>query len=185
MELTRDVVETRAAEYADEEPLYAVEREQVETFPDAVRDGEYGWRDAEWVLQWYFRRFLGAYPDAERRAVEAAFGENDYEALRDALDAAVSAEAVAARVDALTGLAGVDVRVASAFLQFLFPERHVVVGDREWGVLVAADELADPYPDALDAADYETFDDACLALQQRLGVDAWALYRALWRLGAE
>jgi hypothetical protein len=185
MELTGDLVERRAAEYAEEEPLYAVESEQLETLPDAVRAGAYGWRDVEWVVQWYFRRFLGAYADAERRAAEAAFRENDHEAVRDALDTVLAVDSAAQRLDPLTALTGVDVPVASAFLQFLFPGRHIVVGEREWGVLAATDDLDRSYPDPPDVDDYETYDDACREIQNRLDVDVWTLYRALWRLGAE
>jgi hypothetical protein len=185
MDLTRSVVEREANEYESAQPLYAVEQEHVDLLPGTFRSGQYGWRDAEWVVQWYFRRLLGAYPDPERRATESAYGDNDYEAVRDALAAAVDADDTAARLAALTELEGVDVPVASAFCFFLYPDRYVVVGEREWRVLRAADELDEPYPDTVDVDDYQTFDAACRELCDRLGVDAWTLYRALWNLGAD
>lgn len=185
MDFTRSVVEDTAHEYANEEPLYAVEQEHVELLPGMFRSGEYGWRDAEWVVQWYFRRFLGDYPDAERRATEEAFGDNDYEAVRDALNGALRADNTTARLDCLTGLVSVDVPVASAFLFFLFPDRYVVVSEREWGVLREVGELDTAYPEPVDIDDYQTYDELCLDLQERFDVDAWTLYRALWRLGAK
>lgn len=185
MELTRSLVEAKAGEYADEEPLYAVEQENVEMLPDALERGDYGWRDAEWVVQWYFRRHLGAYDDAERRDAEETYGNNDFGAVRDAISATFDADDTEQRLDALTDLVGVDVPLASAFLQFMFPSRYVVVGEREWGVLRDAGELADPYPDDPGVDAYLAYHGACQNLCDRLDVDAWTLYRALWRLAKE
>lgn len=185
MELTPSLVRERAEAYADEEPLYAVEAEQVETLPGAFASGEFGWRDAAWVVRWYYRRYLGAYPDRRRREAEAAFGENDLETIRAAVADAIEAPDVAATLDRLTDLAGVDVPEASAFLQFLDPDAYLVVGDREWAVLRAAGELEGAYPDPPTAADYERYLDAARGVADRLDCDLWTLYRALWRLHRE
>lgn len=185
MELTRSLVEAQASEYADEEPLYAVEQENVDMLSDALGSVEYGWRDVEWVVQWYFRRHLGAYDDAERRAAEDAYGDNDFDDVRDAISGAFDADDTEQRLDSLTALVGVDVPLASAFLQFMFPARYVVVGEREWGVLHDAGELDYPCPDAVGVDEYLTYHDSCRGLCDRLDVDAWTLYRALWRLGKE
>lgn len=183
MELTRERVEAAAEAYAAEEPLFAVEDEQLEGLPGAFVADEYGWRDAEWVVRWHFRRHLGSYPDDRRRAAEDAFGENDFEAVREAITAALAADEVGAAVDALTDLHGVDVPVASAFLQFLDPARFVVVGEREWGVLHDAGELDGPYPDPPAAGDYRGYLAACRDVADRLGVAPVTFHRALWRLG--
>ena len=195
MTLTRSLVETEAEAYRREEPLYAVEQENVDLLGNAFARGEFGRRDAEWVVRWYYRRFLGAYPDAERRRVEEAFETNEFEDVRRAIAAAVEAvdgpdaadgEAdVAAAMERLTALSGVDVPVASAFLLFVDPDRFVVVGEREWGVLHEHDELARPYPDPPTVAEYGTYLDACRELADRFGCDLWTLYRALWRLRTE
>ena len=182
MDLTPSLVEERAREYRETEPLYDVEREHVESLPSAFAGGEYGWRDAEWVVQWYFRRHLGAYPDADRRAVESAYGENEFEDVRDTLSAVLRAEDDGERVRLLTSLEGVDVRVASAFLQFAVPERYVAVGDREWAVLRAAGELHEPYPDPPSVEDYLTYLETCRAVADRLGTGLRTLHTALWRL---
>lgn len=185
MELTRSLVEAEAEEYLAVEPLAAVEQEHVDLLPRTFRGGEFGWRDVEWVVQWYFRRHLGAYPDDERRAAEGAFRDNDFEAVADALAAVVAERPLADRLDRLTALSGVDVPVASAFLLFGFPDRYLAVGDRTWRALRAAGELERARPDPLGVDDYLTFHAACRGLADRFGVDAWTLYRALWRLGAE
>ncbi|MEF8841176.1 MAG: hypothetical protein V5A62_06065 [Haloarculaceae archaeon] len=184
MELTPSLVEQRAREYREAEMLYETEREHLEDLPRAFADGEYGWRDAEWVVQWYFRRYLGAYPNVDRRAGESAYGENDVEDVREALSAAGSGTDEE-RVRRLTTLDGVDVRVASAFLQFLSPDEYVVVGEREWAVLRAADELAAPYPDPPDVEDYLAYLETCREVADRCDCDLWTLYMALWRLWNE
>jgi len=183
MELTRSAVEDAAAEYRRQEPLYAVEREQIELLPGAFEAGEYGWRDAEWVVRWYYRRHLGAYPDRRRREREARFDDNDFEAVRAAIGDAVAASDAAAGIERLTALSGVDVPVASAFLLYVDPGSYLVVGEREWGLLREAGELADPYPDPPTVGEYGTYLDACRALADRFECDLWTLYRAIWRLG--
>ncbi len=183
MELTGSLVESTAEEYEGREPLYAVEQEQVEVFPGTVRGGEYGWRDVEWVVQWYYRRYLGAYPGDERRAGEEAFRDNSFEDVLDRLAAAIEADDTAEKLRHLTTLDGVDVSVGSAFLLFVFPDRYVVFGEREWGVLREAGELEEPYPDHPSIEEYLVYDGVCRDLMERFDVDAWTLYRALWRLG--
>jgi hypothetical protein len=182
MELTGSLVASKAEEYAEEEPLYAVEAEQIDGLPDALAAGEFGWRDAEWVVQWYYRRSLGAFPNDRRRAREDAYGANGYEAVRAAIRAASVAGPAVEQLEALTALAGVDVPVASAFLMFLDPERNIVVGDREWAVLQRAGELDEPVPEPITTADYEAYLGVCRALGDRFDCSMWTLYRALWRL---
>ncbi|QKG94168.1 hypothetical protein HPS36_11170 [Halorubrum salinarum] len=204
MDLSESTVRDRARAYAETEPLYDVERQHVETVPKTFAGDEYGRRDAQWIVRWYFRRYLGEYPDRERREREDAFRDNDFGDVIDALDAALDAldagdpdgdapsdegsdapadgdRDVDAALSALTALGGVDVAVASAFCQFLAPSRFVAIDRRTWAVLVAAGELDGDYPDPPSAADYRRFDDACRAVMDRTGVDAWTLYRALWR----
>ena len=47
MELTHSLVADATAAYRAEEPLYDVEREQIETLPNAFAAGRFGRRDAE------------------------------------------------------------------------------------------------------------------------------------------
>ena len=185
MELTPSLVAERAREYRETEMLSDTEFEHVEILPDMFADGEYGWRDAEWVVQWYFRRYLGAYPNRDRRAAESAYGENDVDDVLDTLSAVEGADADAERLRLLTTLKGVDVRIASAFLQFMFPEEYIVVGDREWAVLRAAGEVDEPYPDPPDAGAYLAYLETCREVAAECDCDLWTLYTALWRLWEE
>ena len=183
MDLSRSLIEEKAREYASEEPFHTVEAEHVEMLPETFADDAFGWRDAEWVVQWYYRRHLGAYPDSERRDREARYGENDFGTVLETLPAVFDHSTTADRLEILTSLAGIDVPVGSAFLQFMFPDRYVVLGEREWRTLVAAGELDGSYPNPPSIADYERFHAVCRNLLDRFDLDAWTLYRAIWRLG--
>lgn len=184
MELTRTLIEAEAREYERTEPFAAVERTSLDSFPAAFREGAFTWRDAQWVVRWYYRRRLGDVSHTTRRDAEDAFRDNDFDRVREAVAAAVEADDVAARVRALTALTGVDVPVASAFLQFVFPETHLAVGAREWGVLREAGRLDRPYPDEVAVADYETYLTAARNVADETGVDLWTLARALWERSA-
>lgn len=183
MDLTESVIRDRAREYAELEPLYDVEQQHIDILPTTFTEDECGRRDVQWVVQWYFRRYLGSYPDQERREVEDAFRDNDFEVVLDTLGAiAADVDETAEALTLLTDLEGVDTSIASAFLQFIDPERYVAVDERTWRVLRAAGELDEPYPDPPRIEEYLTFDEACRRVMDRTGVDAWTLYRALWRL---
>lgn len=185
MDLTAETVGSAVERYPDVQPLSAVERDHLEMLPDAFADGDFGWRDAEWVVRWFYRRHLGAVPDTERRAAEDAYGENSLADVRAAVAAATEEEGVAERIGHLTALAGVDVPVAAAFLGFLDPARYLPVGRREWGALREAGELTAAYPDPPAVADYERYLATARAVADRCDCDPWDLYRALWVLSAE
>lgn len=184
MKLSRSVVTDAAESYRESEPLAAVEDQHLDMLPGMFETGEFGRRDAQWVVRWYFRRLLGAYPDADRRRHEERFWANDFETVRDVLVDLRSLD-VDEALDRLTALDGVDVPVASAFLQFADPESYLVVGEREWRALVGAGELAEPYPDPVTPADYETYLATCRDVADEFDCDLQTLYRALWRLTNE
>jgi hypothetical protein len=185
MDLTPSLVADSAEAYEDVQPLFAVEDEHVEILPGMFADGEFGWRDPEWVVQWYYRRFLGAYPGAKRRAAEDAYGENTYEDVHAAIGGAVEADETTAKLDHLTTLEGVDVSIASAFLAFLHPERYVVCSEPEWETLLAAGEIDAAYPDPPSVPEYESYLATCRAVADRCSCSLWTLYRALWTLGED
>jgi hypothetical protein len=183
MALTREVVLDKAQEYAESEPLYAVESENIETLPQAYRSGNFGWRDAVWVVRWYYRRYLGDYPDDQRRVGEAAFGDNEFDEVRSAITEAASADDVDTKFEALTSLEAVTIPIASAFLMFLDPDDYIVIGDREWRVLADAGDLDPDVPEPFTAEDYTTYLGACRHRCEAFDCSMWTLYRAIWRLG--
>lgn len=188
MELSRDDVEATIEAYRESEPLYTVESEAVETLPGAFRSGEYGRRDAQWVVRWYGRRYLGEGPAGEDRSRrEEAFEGADFEAVRDAITTAVGADRDAgpggygAAIDDLRALPGVDLPVASAFLAFVQPDRFVVVGPRTWELVARVTDLERPYPDPPSIEEYDDYLAACDEFAGRYGLDPWDVYMFVWR----
>lgn len=177
---TAETLEQHASRYETVQPLATVEAEHLEILPATFADGEYGWRDLEWVVQWYFRRFLGAYPNADRRAAESAFGENAYDAVHESITGAVEADSTAAKLECLVDLTGVDYPIASAFLSYLDPARYVVMGPAEWTVLADAGELEEAYPETPSLEDYRRYLEACIDIRERCNTDLWTVYRGLW-----
>jgi len=186
MELTAAQLQTLAEEYRTVEPLAAVEAEHIEMLPETFASGEYGRRNVEWVVQWYFRRYLGAYPDKQRRETEEHFRDNDFSAVLETLaTVADGRDDTAENLRQLRELSGVNVPVASAFLQFTHPDRYVTMGQRLWQVLRASGELEATYPEEPSVETYRRFDDACQRLGAQFDIDPWTLYRGLWRLWRE
>lgn len=182
MELTRTLVEQSAREYEREAPFYTVEQESIETLPAAFENGEFGRRDAIWVVEWYYRRELGTISNPDRRALEDEFEENERREIKGAVVDAANADTLDAAIDSLTALSGVDISVASAFLFFIDPDRYLVVSGTEWGVLHDANHLSEPYPDPPTLDEYVEYLDVCRTLADRFGHDLWTLYQALRRL---
>jgi hypothetical protein len=162
-----------------------VEREHVQTLPPAFASGEFGRRDAEWVVQWYYRRRhrVGAITDIERREAEDRFLENGYDAVVEALQAAAAATVLDEACARLTDLDGVGVDVASAFLAFTHPDRFVAIGRLEWEALRAAGELDGALPDEPTVEAYGRYLDAIRTVADRVERDPWDVYRAVWQLG--
>lgn len=187
MELSPDEVEAAIEAYRSSEPLYTVESESIESLPGAFRRGEYGRRDAQWVVRWFGRRYLGQEPPGfDPTAREERFEGADFEAVRDAIDEAVDADRdeFGSAIDALTSLPGVDLPVASAFLAFANPETFVTVDPRAWRAARSLIGLEGTYPDPPTIEQYEAFLNACHVLADRYGVSPWEVYMVLWRHGA-
>lgn len=185
MKFDRDEIVEASREYERYEPLYDVERDRLETLPEAFAERAVVWKDVEWIVRWYYRRYLGDVPHERRQAVEDRFLENDWDDVRGAVERAVSADDPEEKVEHLLPLDGVSVPIASAVLQFADPGEYVVVDGRAWTVLYEADELGGPYPDPPSTADYVTYRGRCLDLAEALDVDLQTLYRALWRFAKE
>lgn len=185
MELTTPLVERLAAEYEREAPFHIVEQEAIETLPGAFEAGDFGRRDAIWVVEWYYRREMDALSNRERREREDAFKENDRREIKRAVVGAATAESFEDALDKLATLEGVDVPITSAFLFFIDPHRYLVAGEREWNALYEVGELHDPYPAPPEREEYERYLDTCRRLTDRLDCDLPTLYRALRQLSRE
>ncbi|WP_144920432.1 hypothetical protein [Halorubrum salsamenti] len=185
--------------YRESAPFHPVEAEAIGSLSEAFRAGEYGKRDVEWIVRWYFRRAVTDIDHEERRAVEDAVSDVEPRELRgamwdaiDALDDEIGDPPHHRALDALTRIPGIDVAVASALLWFLDPDAYFVVGEREWVTVAALTDdaragadLDGPYPEPMTVDAYDRFLDAVRDLADRLGVDHWRLYMVIRSVHAE
>lgn len=185
MEFTQSLVQSDAERYETNQPFSEVEAEHREILPEMLLEQDVGKRDVEWVVQWYFRRYLGAYPDSERRELEQAFGDNDFGSVLETLELVTEAPSLEKKIDRLTALDGVSVPVASAFLFFMYPDEYLVMGDWEWELLHEACYLEQPYPDEPSIDSYLEYHEITTNLCADVDVDRWTLYRFLWQRASE
>ncbi len=174
-----EIIRERHEEYLQREAFAVVEEDRLETLPGAFRDGTYLFKDCEWVVRWYLRRPL----DGETHEAETAFRTNRMDAIETAIDGAITGDTTAERLQSLLALDGVDVRIASAFLQFIDPERFATVAAPCWKALVAAGDLDVPYPDPVRPSDYDRYLDECREYARRADCRVVDVGRALWRIG--
>lgn len=184
-ELTREQVQRLCREYEREEPFYAVENERLETMPAAVRQGSLSWKDAEWLVRWYYRRHLTSAYNERRTATESGFRENDWGDVRNTLEIVIGMDDPAERVAQVAALQGTDVGVASGVLYFLDPEDDIVMGEPEWRSLEDLGERTRGYPEAARPSDYHDYRATCARLRDDLSVSFIELQRALWRLSSD
>lgn len=171
-----------ALERYDRHAVFAqVENDRLENLPDAFQRGSYLWRDIEWIVRWYCRRPLAGHD----RSAERALRENGMGEIEEAIDAVLAADSIGARVGTLTDLAGVDVPIASAILQFVEPESFAAIDRRTWRSLVDLGALAAPYPDPVTVEDYETYLRECHGLAAMADISLVEVARALWVLDVE
>lgn len=173
MNLGQRLLEQQEPAYAEEEDSYREEIERLDTFPTSFEDGSWTIEDVEWIVQWKSSRSTGY------------FARNDPPDITDAIGRALEADSIQKKVDILTELDGVQVRMASAFLLFMDPERYTVLDWRAWEVLYEAGYLPDEMPDDPEVEDYLVYLGACWALANEYDVSLRTLDMALWALGGE
>lgn len=176
-ESLRDALER----YPEHAVFARVEEDRLETLPEAFRDDDYLWKDAEWVVRWYCRRPL----DPHDRAAESAFRDNDMGAIRATIEGLEDDSGVVERIESLTALAGVDVPIASAFLQFADPENFTVIDRRCWNTLRRHDRLETSYPADPTGEDYARFLRECHGIAATADLRLVDVGRALWVLDVE
>ena len=147
--------------------------ERLETLPEAFTDGSWSMEDLEWIVRWKSSRSIGY------------FERNDREDVTQHVNDALAADSVSEKVDILSELDGVQVRMASAILLFVNPDRFTVLDWRAWDVLHENGYLPDEMPDDPAVEDYLLYLGACWAIANEYDVTLRTLDRALWALGGD
>lgn len=180
--LTKERITALEETYRQTAPFDLVEREHIAMLPSAFASGEFGRRDAEWVVQWYHRR--GSVADDQRRAAESQFRDNTNDTVVKTVKEATTAEGLTEKMTHLTSLAGVNIAIGGAFLSYMHPDQYVAVGPRTWRGLCGLKEQLRQYPNRLELAGYQEYLTTIRPIVQRTDCEPWAVYRALWQLGA-
>lgn len=171
-----ETVEDALDRYPEHAVFAQVEDDRLETLPAAFRDGSYLWKDVEWVVRWYCRRPL----DGHDRSAEEEFRENDMGSIENAIERVQTAEDIPERISVLTELEGVDVPIASAFLQFIDPDSFAAIDRRAWRTLDENGAVQTTYPSVVTVDVYETYLRECHGIAATADVPVVDVGRALW-----
>jgi hypothetical protein len=140
----------------------------------AIRNGCYTKEHFRVIYEWKLESFL-------KRKLPYLAPENiDREEAEDALRLATTARTIRAALSVLMGLPGVKIRVASAVLAMIWPDRYTVLDVRALEALGVSNEEDDG-----SISFYVAYLEACQKLAARYHVDLRTLDRALWRWSAE
>lgn len=173
MTLSQQLLEEQEVAYEVEEDQYAEEIDRLETLPLAFDDGSWTVEEVEWIVRWKSSRSIGY------------FERNDREEVKHLVSDALNATSVSEKVEILTRLDGVQVRMASAILLFVNPDRFTVLDWRAWDVLHENGYLPDEMPDDPTVEDYLLYLGACWAIANEYDVSLRTLDMALWAFDTE
>ena len=173
MGLSRDLITSKAEEYfeiASEKQYQEEEPKQLTQLPTAFENGTWTWEDLEWIVRWKTHRSIGY------------FNRNDPEKVDEVITEVVDTPSTEQKVDLLTDLSGVQIKMASAFLLFMNPEKYTVIDSRAGAVLLREGHITSN-PDNPSIKEYINYLDVCRGLADDYDVDLRTLDRALWVLG--
>lgn len=173
MTLSQQLLQEQEVAYEAEEDQYAEEIDRLESLPSSFADGSWSMEDMEWIVRWKSSRSIGY------------FERNDPVEVQEQVSKAIKVNSVTEKVAVLTELDGVQVRMASAILLFVNPDRFTVLDWRAWDVLHENGYLPDEMPDDPTVEDYLLYLGACWAIANEYDVSLRTLDMALWALGGE
>lgn len=173
MTLRRHPLEQHIDGYGTLEGTSQEEDGHLKTLPEAFENGSWTVEDIEWIVRWKSSRSMGY------------FRRNDSEDVRECIGRALNVERVSQKIEILTQLDGVAVRMASAVLMFMDPDRFTVLDWRAWAVLHRTGYLPDEMPADPGVEEYLLFLGACWALANEYDVSLRTLDRVLWSLGGD
>lgn len=173
MGLSTQLFEMATEQYRNEvgDEKYRSEVELLQELPEKFDNRIWSREDLEEIVQWKSHRAL---PD---------FGEND-RGVDETIEKALDAQELSEAVDALRGLHGVQVPMASAFLMFMDPNKYTVIDERAWKAFRDLGYVTADY-DNQSTYKYVLYLGICKALALEHGVSLRNLDRALWVLGGE
>lgn len=173
MGLDRSLIITKAEEYFEipsEKRYQEEEPKHLKRLPTVFEIGAWNWKDLEWIVRWKSPRPLND------------FNSNDPDKVNEVIGQVVEAYSTRRKLDLLTNLSGIRVKMGSAFLLFMNPEQYTVIDSRAGGFLSRVGYIpTNPEDPSID--EYVNYLDVCRGLADEYNVELRTLDRALWVLG--
>jgi hypothetical protein len=135
----------------------------------AIREGNYSREKLMTIAEWKLERENGTYHPSI-----AYISENTDEEIAEAFEIAVRARTARVGLGVLTTLRGIEVKVASAIMTAIYPDRYTVIDVR------SLEELGQKQ-DSPSIDYYLQYRDACEEIAAERGVSLRDLDRALWQ----
>lgn len=173
MEITREWILQRAAEYDEAHPE---EKEKEQELLGSIKKlGS--------PLQYIGKDILLKIADWKAPRIKGYIEKNNPKTnpsyVEEVTRVSFSASNEKLKLEILTLLEGVNIRMATAILQFCFPEEYVVMDWHAWNSLKAAGKIKGEIEDTYEC--YKQYNDLCHEISKQFGVPSRVLDKALWQ----
>lgn len=111
--------------------------------------------------------------------VKGYVNKNDKQYVKDVTQVSLSTKNEKLKIEILTLLNGVQIRMASAILFFCFPEQYTVMDYRAWDSLKALDKINGEIGDTFEC--WQKYNEICREIAKQNGVSLRKLDKALWQ----
>ena len=111
--------------------------------------------------------------------VKGHVNKNDEQYIKDITQVSLSTKNERLKIEILTLLNGVQIRMASAILMFCFPEQYTVMDYRAWDSLKAFDKIDEEITDTFEC--WQKYTVICREIATQNGVSLRKLDKALWQ----
>lgn len=105
--------------------------------------------------------------------------KNDEQYVKEVTQVSLSTKNEKLKIEILTLLNGVQIRMASAILFFCFPEQYTVMDYRAWDSLKALDKINGEIGDTFEC--WQKYNEICREIAKQNGVSLRELDKALWQ----
>lgn len=105
--------------------------------------------------------------------------KNDGEYVKEVTQVSLSTKNEKLKIEILTLLNGVQIRMASAILFFCLPEQYTVMDYRAWDSLKALDKINGEISDTFEC--WQKYNEICQEIAKQNGVSLRELDKALWQ----
>ncbi len=111
--------------------------------------------------------------------VKGHVNKNDEQYVKEVTQVSLSTKNEKLKIEILTLLNGVQIRMASAILFFCFPEQYTVMDYRAWDSLKALDKINGEIDDTFEC--WQKYNEICREIAKQNGVSLRKLDKALWQ----